>query len=88
MAEKKNDILARIEAIEVRNESVALNKAWETSLTRILSITFMTYLVVAIFLFFLGVTRPFMAAVVPAVGFYFSTRGLPIFRMIWEKVRK
>ena len=82
----KDDILKRLEAIEERNNKVSLNKSWETSLARILIITSMTYVVASAFLFFIGSQNPFVASIIPAVGFYFSTRSLSIFRKIWEKL--
>lgn len=73
----------RIQKIEERNRSVENDKAWETSWTRMLSICVATYFVVAIFLSFIGVTNPFIAAIVPVIGFALSTLSLPFVKQWW-----
>lgn len=74
----------RLAAIEVRNKRVELDKAWETSWTRRLSIGVLTYLVVLIYLLVIGNDRPLINASVPAIGFTLSTLLLKRIRGVWQ----
>ncbi len=80
-----NDLEKRIAAIEKRNKKVELDKAWETSWTRRLSITVLTYGVVVGYLFLINNDKPFINALVPAVGFLLSTLVLGSVKNIWQK---
>lgn len=79
------DLEKRIKAIEDRNERVELDKEWETSWARRISITVFTYIVVAIYLLVIGNDRPFINALVPAVGYLLSTLALKSVRNFWQK---
>jgi len=78
----------RIDQIEARNSRVELDKAWETSLTRKISIAVFTYLAVSLYFVAINVERPFINVVVPTCGFLLSTLSLPFIRRIWERKRK
>ncbi len=78
----------KIEAIEARNRRVELDKAWETSWTRRLSIATLTYLVVVSYLFVIDNDKPFINGLVPVVGFLLSTLVLPQIKNLWLKNRK
>lgn len=81
--------MSDLESIKERNARVEADKAWETSWTRKLIITVMTYLVVMIYLTMLGMERVYLHALVPAMGYLFSTLSLPIFKKFWiENVYK
>jgi hypothetical protein len=75
----------RIQAIEERNKSVKLDKAWETSWTRRGLIIAFTYISLAAYMWAIGADKPFVNAIVPAAGFTLSTLSLPYFRRIWER---
>ena len=79
------DLEKRVEAIEKRNQKVEQDKAWETSWTRRLSIGVMTYGVVGTYLVIIHNERPFINALVPAIGFVLSTLLLKNIRDIWQK---
>ena len=81
----KQDIEARLEAIETRNRRVELDKKWETSWTRRLSIGALTYAVVFVYLTIIGNNNPFINAFVPAIGFVLSTLLLKSIRNLWQK---
>jgi hypothetical protein len=82
----RHEIETRLKAIEQRNTEVALNKKWETSLTRKLSIAAITYMCAALtFLFILPQSQWFIAALVPTCGFLLSTLGLPPLKKWWAK---
>jgi hypothetical protein len=79
------DLEARVAAIEARNQNVELDKAWETSWTRRLSIALLTYVIVVTYLFVIGNSQPFINALVPPTGFILSTLVLKSIRNFWQK---
>jgi len=79
------DLEARVAAIEERNKRVELDKKWETSWTRRISIASLTYIVVTSYLFVIHNDKPFINAIVPAAGFLLSTLALKAIRDIWQK---
>lgn len=80
-----SDLEKRIATIEARNKKVELDKAWEISWTRRLSIAFLTYVVIVIFLFAIGKDQPFINAFVPVIGFLLSTLAMSWIKKIWQK---
>jgi len=78
----------RIKKIEERNRRVETDKTWETSWTRRGLVALFTYLALGIYLQTIGISRPWINAIVPTVGFLLSTLTLPWFRKIWEKYGK
>lgn len=82
-----HDTEKRLTAIEKRNAKVELDKAWETSWTRRISIFLLTYIVVVIYLHIIHNDKPFINAFVPAIGFFLSTLVLKQIRVIWQDKR-
>lgn len=78
----------RITVIEGRNRRVELDKAWETSLTRRLLILIGTYAILGLYLWAIEIPRPWLNAIVPAVGFGLSTLVLTPIRKWWERGQK
>lgn len=74
-----------IEEIKKRNQLVEKNKAWETSYTRRSLLIVFTYLAIALYLNVIDVDRPWINAIVPAIGFLLSTLTLPFFKQLWER---
>lgn len=74
-----------IDAIQQRNARVEADKAWETSWTRKIIITSLTYIVVMTYLTALGMERVYLHALVPAGGYFLSTLSLPFFKQYWIK---
>ena len=75
-----------IEQIKKRNKRVEKDKAWETSLTRKITIAILTYLVVVLYSYFISkVSNVFLTSLVPVIGFILSTLSLNAIRKIWEK---
>ncbi|QQG36763.1 MAG: hypothetical protein HYS17_03035 [Micavibrio aeruginosavorus] len=76
----------RITAIETRNARVAVDKAWETSATRRISIAVITYICASILFVYVTPSPEWpLAALVPVMGYLLSTLGLPQIRKIWER---
>lgn len=80
-----SSIEKRIRAIEERNKRVESDKAWETSWTRRLSIASLTYIVVVTYLIVVDADRPFVSALVPAMGFLLSTLVMKSIRSLWQR---
>ena len=79
------NIEQRVAAIEGRNKKVEQDKAWETSWTRRLSISLLTYVVVSCYLIVINNEKPFINAIVPALGYLLSTLVLKSIRKAWQK---
>ena len=77
-----------IQEIKQRNKKVEADKAWEISLTRKISIAILTYIVIVIFFYFAGLSKPFINSIVPALAFVLSTLSLPYLKKIWLKYKK
>lgn len=81
----KNGFEKRLAAIESRNKKVELDKAWETSWTRRLSIAALTYSVIVTYLSIIHNNEPFIDAAVPVVGFLLSTLFLRRIKEFWQQ---
>ena len=80
-----NQLERRIVTIEARNRRVEIDKAWETSATRRFVIFALTYVVLGGYLWAIAVPRPWLNAIVPAIGFALSTLVLAPVRRWWER---
>ncbi len=78
---------SRLSAIESRNARVENDKAWETSLTRKISILLMTYVILWVYMNLLGVENWYLHALVPTCGYFLSTLALPVIRNMWEQIK-
>lgn len=81
------NIEARIESIEARNNKVQADKAWETSWVRRGLLMVFTYLSIGLYLNAINIDRPWINAIVPALGFMISTLTMPFFKKMWLKNR-
>ncbi|MDA1337839.1 MAG: hypothetical protein O2871_00590 [bacterium] len=81
VAELENRILK----LEERNKRVEMDKDWEISWIRKSLLIIFTYLAIAFYLNVIEVDRPWLNAIVPAVGFLLSTLTLPFFKSMWGK---
>ena len=80
MEERLQKVEQELYAIRERNARVEADKAWETSLFRMLSLGVITYLVAAALLYLIDVSHFLFAALVPAVGFMLSVQSLPFLK--------
>lgn len=79
----------RVQQIEERNRRVEQDKAWETSWSRRILLAVFTYLAIAVYLWTIDISRPWLNAIVPTVAFMISTLTMPWFKKIWVKnIRK
>jgi len=81
------DVEAEIKSIKERNARVEADKAWETSFARRAIIAAGTYVLSAIFLLTINAQNPYLAALVPALGFLISTLTLPFLKAAWPRGR-
>lgn len=72
-----------IERIHERNARVEADKAWETSLVRVLVIAAITYASASLFLYMIGVDNWHLSALVPVGGYILSTQSLPALKKWW-----
>ena len=77
------DLQRCLATIEERNARVEADKAWETSLFRILLIGAMTYTIALVFLLLAGLAHPFPNALVPTIGYVLSMQSLPFVKRWW-----
>lgn len=85
--DKLQTLQKRVEEIEQRNKRVEQDKLWEISFTRRTLLVIFTYLSIAIYFKYILQANPWLNAIVPTLGFWFSTLSLPFFRKIWEKYK-
>ena len=79
------ELALRISSIEARNRRVELEKAWELSLTRKISILALTYLVMILVFWSLESEKYALNAIVPTLGFFLSTVSLPKVKAWWQR---
>jgi hypothetical protein len=73
----------RVELLESRNRRVEGDKGWETSWTRRLSIMALTYTIVVFYLHFVVHIDPWVNALVPVIGYFFSTLTVSRLKKYW-----
>lgn len=74
-----------LKEIKERNQKVESDKAWETSYTRRFFLILFTYLAIYLYMKAIDVSKAWLNAIVPAVGFLLSTLTLPWFKKLWIK---
>ena len=77
------NIEKEINLIKERNKKVEADKAWETSVFRVIFISAITYAITAIVFKFIGVKNYLLSALIPTVGYYLSTQSLPFIKNWW-----
>ena len=84
--ESQIDLLQnQVQQIIERNNRVQADKAWEISRFRVLSIVLLTYFITCIVFYVLDVREFYLSAIIPTLGYYLSTQGLPILKNFWLK---
>ncbi len=87
MNEHSEELERRVSEIEKRNARVEKDKAWETSFTRIVVVSFLTYFVTVLVFWMLGSERFFLNAFVPTIGFILSVQSVPMIKKWWNRKR-
>ncbi len=86
----KSDLLREIDLLKVeiqklkeRNKEKDADKAWETSWVRKALVALFTYFAMVILMGSIGVSEPFVNAIIPTLGFLLSTFSLSLFKRFW-----
>ena len=61
----KQSLEKRVAQIENRNNKVEKDKSWEISKTRKVFITITTYLALGIYMKYIGISKPWLNAIIP-----------------------
>lgn len=85
MDERFSEIEERLSLIEERNARVEKDKAWETSLTRIVTVSILTYFVAVLAFWMLGNEQFWLSAFIPTLGFLLSVQSVPVVKKWWLK---
>lgn len=80
-----DEIKKEIAEIKERNKKVEMEKAWELSGVRKISIIIATYFCVSIVMIIVRLPDPLLNAIVPTLGFLLSVQSLPFIKKIWIK---
>lgn len=82
---KIENLEKEISQIKERNSHVEFDKAWETSLSRKALLIIFTYLAISLYMKAINIDKPWLNAIIPALGFLLSTLTLSFFKKLWAK---
>lgn len=85
---KLEQLEKQIKELQLRNQRVEADKAWETSVTRKVLIVIITYILIVIFFYITDLGNPWVNAIVPSFAFVLSTLTVPICKKLWIKYHK
>ncbi len=77
------NIEEEIIAIKERNARVEAEKAWEISNARKITLLMITYFLACLLMAAIGVERPYINALIPAMGFFLSTLSVGFIKSYW-----
>ena len=77
-----------IQNLKDRNKKVELDKSWEQSWTRRISIMVLTFIIASIWLIVIRESYPLLKAIVPTLGYLLSTLSIPQIKKIWVDAKK
>ena len=80
---KDMNLEQEIKEIKARNKKVEIDKAWEKSKFRTLTILVITYLTTAIVFYLIGVENFLLNALIPTIGYFLSTLTIPVVKGWW-----
>jgi len=83
-----SSLAQEVEQIKERNRRVEIDKQWETSMMRKVLLILFTYGSIGLYMYAIGVNKPWLNAVIPSIGFLLSTLTLSYFKKCWIKIRK
>jgi len=84
----QKEIIQELDNIKKRNKKVELEKAWETSLERKISVALITYIIVVIIMYFLDFENIFINALIPTIWYILSTIGVNPMKNIYIRKKK
>jgi len=81
----EQDLVKEIDQLKERNYRVEMDKAWETSWIRRVTIMTLTFIVASIWLLIIDETNVLLKAMVPAFGYLLSTLSIPQIKKLWMR---
>lgn len=78
----------QLETITTRNQRVEDDKAWETSFTRRLFLSLITYGCAYIVLQLIEVEQAHLIALVPTGGYWLSTLSMEPLKQLWSRFQR
>lgn len=78
----------RIAIIEARNKKVELDKNWETSVMRRISLMLLTYFITFLYFRMIKAEPAYLNAIVPTLGFLLSSLTLSLLKKVWTQYQK
>ncbi len=79
------ELASEINIIKERNKRVEVDKAWETSWTRRILVSILTYIVIVSFFYFASLPNPLINSIIPTITFVLSQLSLPFVKKYWLK---
>ncbi len=88
LEERVAHLETEVAGLRQRNSKVEKDKAWEMSWVRILIIAAVTYIAVVLLLQILQTAYAWLAALIPAGGYFTSSLTLPKIKKYWLEIQK
>lgn len=88
MEQKIKQLEQDIEAIKSRNRRVEADKGWETSKTRMLFVSGVTFALAYLFMLLINEREPFWKALAGTLAYIASTTSYGILKTWWLKKRR
>ncbi len=85
LEERLSRVERELAEIRNRNRRVEVDKAWETSLIRSISIAIITYFLAAVVLWVIGAANALLGALIPTLGYVLSVQSLPVVKRWWMR---
>lgn len=85
MDERVKKLEEEIEAIKARNKRVEADKGWETSKTRMLFVSVVTFALAFLFMVLINEREPFWKALAGTVAYIASTTSYGVLKRKWLK---
>ncbi len=82
---EKMNVENEIRKINERNNRVEIEKSWEVSKTRRITIIAITYVFMVVVMDALKLSEPFVNAIIPTCGFFLSGLSLGVLKRIWMR---
>lgn len=83
MEDRLNKLEEEVALIKERNQRVEVDKAWETSIARKISVLVITYILATLVMYIIGVQNFFIDSIIPTLGYFLSTQSLPFIKKWW-----
>lgn len=83
--ERVSHLEETVERIRLSGKYSNLQKNWENSRIRVITVAVSMYVLTLTFMLILQVQNPIVSALLPTVGYMLSTNSIPLVRRIWVR---